>query len=110
MRFHQPTITLCMILLCTTMPVQAENPETRARKLLNELGCKACHSFENSGSTLAAGLEQIGNRLNTDQVRKRLTEHSGQNDTQFMPSYATTPADDIDALANLIAGLRQVRP
>lgn len=92
-----------LIFLFTAPSICAEENEARARRLLNELGCKGCHSFEKSGSMLAPPLNRVGARLTLQQLREKMEGHSPEEGKPFRPSYATTPAEDIDAILRFLA-------
>lgn len=97
------TLLLPALLLCLSLPAMAENDETRARRLINGLGCKACHSFEQSGSTLAPALDRIGSRFSQQQLLETLSQHRDVDSKPFMPSYATTPEEELNILLQFLA-------
>lgn len=97
------TLLLGVLLLCFSLPAMAESDEARARRLINGLGCKACHSFEKSGSTLAPALDRIGLRFSQQQLQEALSKHRGVDSKPFMPSYATTPEEEINILVQFLA-------
>jgi len=88
-------LTACTLLFLFNYAM-AEEAESRARRLMNALGCKACHSFEQSGSIIAPALTRIGARLSLEQLEEKLTLH--QDNNSLMPSYETTPAEDLKAI------------
>lgn len=94
---------LFIFVLCSSSPALAENPEARARRLMNALGCKACHSFEKSGSTLAPPLDRIGARLTFQQLQEKLTGHRNSKGKALMPSYATTAEEDLNGILQFLA-------
>lgn len=95
-------LLLMVLALCSWLPAIAEDPESHARRLINALGCKACHSFEQSGSTLAPSLDRIGKRLTAQQLMEKLIAPRDENKKEFMPSYATTPQKDLDAIVQFL--------
>lgn len=92
-----------IFVLCSSLSALAEDPEPQARRLMNALGCKACHSFEQSGSALAPPLDRIGARLNLQQLKEKLTAHRNNNKKIFMPNYMTTPEEDLNAILQFLA-------
>jgi len=97
-----PVIALIAMLGCS-LPAQAGSSEERARRLMNALGCKACHSFERSGSNLAPPLDRVGERYNQQQLKDILSRHRDQSISTGMPSYATTPDEDLIAILQFLA-------
>lgn len=90
-------------ILCFSLPATAEEPEAKARRMMNALGCKACHSFERSGSTLAPPLDRIGARMSLQQLQNKLTIHQARKEKSFMPSYSTTPKEDLNVILQFLA-------
>lgn len=95
-------LLLWVALLGWPLSLSAADSEANARKLLNSLGCKACHSFEGSGSTLAPPLDGIGRRFDRQQLLKRLQEHTDASE-RFMPDYSTLEPEDMDSLLEFLA-------
>ncbi len=79
-----------------------DEQEVQARRLLNALGCKACHQFGGDGGSLAPALDQIGSRLTKAQIEQHLATHAEPRTGGFMPSYRTTPADDLKMLSEFL--------
>ena len=100
---YRSVFFLLIFVLCSSFPALAEDPEARARRLMNALGCKACHNFEKSGSTLAPTLDRIGTRLNLDQLQEKITNHRKGKAESFMPSYATTSEEDLNDILQFLA-------
>lgn len=101
-------ILLLTLLLAAAvaLPARADEVEARARRLINELGCKACHNFERSGSNLAPSLNRIGTRLSLQQLRQRMAVHQAAVGKDFRPDYANLPAEDMDTILLFLAGQR----
>ncbi len=79
--------------------------QQQALRLFSAFGCRACHDFENSGSNIAGSLDRIGLKLRKEQILQRLQlppEEVGQGE-KFMPSYQTTPADQLELLSRFLA-------
>ena len=101
---QQLTTTMFLLLfsLLLTFPATAEESEVQARRLLNALGCKGCHSFEGDGGSLAPALDQIGSRLTGEQIEKHLAAHTETRKQGFMPSYNTTAEDKLKILSDFL--------
>lgn len=97
------TLLLAFLFFCCPLTALAEDDEARARRLINGLGCKACHSFEQSGSTLAPPLDRIGSRLTPEQITEKIVTYRGEETKPFMPSYATTPQEELNTLIQFLA-------
>lgn len=96
-----------IICLLTSLPLQAaEDPEARARRLINALGCKGCHELEGNGGSLAPALDKIGSRLTKQQIEKHLAAHGSTRQKGFMPSYNTTSKDELQNLSDFLYNLR----
>ena len=102
--FSSRLLLLIVILaLCSPLPAMAEDVESSARRLMNALGCKACHSFEQSGSILAPPLDHVGARFTLQQLQEKLTAHRENKSNSLMPSYATIPAEDLKAILQFLS-------
>ena len=101
-----PVIFLLVASLCCSLSVVAVDSEAQARRLINALGCKACHSLEQSGSILAPSLDKIGARMDLKQLTEKLTIHKEKKPKTAMPSYATTPDQDLTAIVIFLASLK----
>ncbi|HKJ05046.1 MAG TPA: c-type cytochrome [Geopsychrobacteraceae bacterium] len=96
-------LLIVILIICSPLLATAEDAESRARRLMNALGCKACHSFEQSGSILAPSLNRVGARLTLQQLQEKLTAHRKSKSNSLMPSYATTPAEDLNAILQFLS-------
>ncbi len=102
---RQQLIILFLLLLFSLLlrlPATAEEPEVEARRLLNALGCKGCHSFEGDGGSLAPALDRIGSRLSREQIAKHLVAHTENRQQSTMPSYNSTAADKLKILSDFL--------
>jgi hypothetical protein len=100
-------IILSLSVFCAPLAAAELPPEEQrlAKKLLSDLGCKACHDIDKSGSTLAGSLERIGLKLDAAQIQARLQRPSkdlGQG-KNFMPSYQTTAPEQLELLSRFLA-------
>jgi ubiquinol-cytochrome c reductase cytochrome b subunit len=98
--FNSAALLCCSLLLTAT--AFAAEPEVQARRLLNALGCKACHKFNGDGGSLAPVLDQIGSRLTKEQIERHLAAHAETRTHGFMPSFSTTPADELKILSDFL--------
>jgi hypothetical protein len=102
------TITL-LLLLCLNATGYAaplnENEQQLARRLFVTLGCRACHDFEKSSSTLAGSLDRIGLKLGETRILELLLLPPGKigHGDKFMPSYQTTPIEQLKLLSRFLA-------
>jgi len=95
-------LLLCCGLLQTSLAVSDDDQEVRARRLFNALGCKACHQFGGDGGSLAPALDQIGSRMTREQIEQHLAAHAETRTRGFMPSYSTTPTDELKILSDFL--------
>jgi hypothetical protein len=83
----------------------SENQRQQAQRLFSALGCRACHDFARSGSNLAGPLGRIGLKLNAESILERLQlppEKLTEGD-KFMPSYQSTPLEQLQILSRFLA-------
>ena len=83
----------------------SESQNQRARHLFLDLGCRACHDFDKSGSNLAISLDRIGLKLSEETILQRLQLPPEKLDqgAKFMPSYQTTPIEQLKLLSRFLA-------
>lgn len=86
-----------------TATASANDIEARGRSLLNELGCKACHSFGGRGGRVGPALDTVGKRLAGEQIRRQLLSPRELNPESSMPSYDHLDSLEIDALVEFLA-------
>lgn len=77
-----------------------------APELIQALGCRGCHVIQGSGGTLAPDLTQIGSRMTVEQIKSHLTAAPETRTGGFMPSYATLPENDLNAISQHLYNLR----
>ncbi len=98
-----------LILLLLSSGAQAEplskGESQLARQLFSALGCRACHDFDKSGANLAGSLDRIGLKLNEEKILTRLKQPPAaeQGGNKFMPSYQTTPIEQLKLLSRFLA-------
>ena len=73
-----------------------------ARKLINSQGCKACHTLEGDGGTLAGSFEDIRAKLSRAEIRLRLVNQERKHGNSAIPDFSHLPEDEIDALVDFI--------
>lgn len=103
------TITLSAALILavtstalTAAPGTTDNPTL---KLIHTLGCKGCHVIDGDGGSLAPELTDIGTRMTAEQIRALLIADPESRKGGFMPSYATLPDEDLQAISRYLHDL-----
>jgi len=100
-------ITLLLMLVAGALQaeVQSQGQQEQAWRLFSALGCRACHDFNKSGSNLAGSLDRIGLKLNEEEILQRLLIPADQlpRGEKFMPSYQTTPIEQLKLLSRFLA-------
>ena len=93
-----------IFLLClTTLPAgSAEQDDGQARKLINSQGCKACHTLEGDGGTMADSFEKIRKRLSRTEVRLQLVNQEQKHGDIAIPNFSHLSEEEITALVNFI--------
>lgn len=108
MTFRTIAILLIPLLfgLCPLVVSAEKSSEADARRLINALGCKGCHTLEGDGGSLAPELDHIGSRMTRAQIKKHLAAHAESRKKGFMPSYNTTPQAELTLLSNFLYNLQ----
>lgn len=101
-------LPLFLLLLLAGPALAAELNATQQReaaRLFTALGCRGCHDFAKSGSTLASSLDRIGLKLSAAQILQILQQPPQQSPPgeKFMPSYRTTPRAQLELLSDYLA-------
>lgn len=73
-----------------------------ARKLINSQGCKACHTLEGDGGTLAGSFEEMRAKLSRTEVRMQLINQAGKHGKGTIPDFNHLAEEEIEALINFI--------
>ncbi|MEJ2470487.1 MAG: hypothetical protein P8Y91_01820 [Desulfuromonadales bacterium] len=83
-------LTLCLLVLLP-LALQAQEPPD-AVKLINALGCKACHALAGEGGTLAASFAEMRQNLSRTAMQAALVGPEGQHGNSRIAdfSYLTT--------------------
>lgn len=93
-----PGLLLIGLLL---LPSVAGADEARARRLLNALGCKGCHSLAGQGGSVGPALDRIGRRLDAAALLQLLQRPAAEGRT--MPAYDHLPEAELKILADYLA-------
>ena len=99
--------TFLLLVLCGGVHAEplTQDQQQQAWRLFKALGCRACHDFDKSGSNLARSLDRIGRKLNEAEILQRLQMSPQEipRGKKFMPSYRTTPPEQLDLLSRFLA-------
>lgn len=105
----KPTLKLVILsaLLFSLSPTSESlaASHSKARDLVNSLGCKGCHMVEGIGGNLGPDLKGIGNRLSSKRLLSQLESPKKENPNTIMPSYKTLPQLDRDSLVRFLKSL-----
>ena len=93
-----PGLLLIGLLL---LPPVAGADEARARRLLNALGCKGCHSLAGQGGSVGPALDQLSRRLDAAALLQFLQRPATQSRT--MPAYDHLREAELKILADYLA-------
>ena len=72
-----------LIFSAFTIPSQAE--EITIRDLIHTQGCKGCHIIEGTGGTFGPSLDNVGQSLLREQLRRKLIDPKKGNSSSLMP-------------------------
>jgi len=95
---------LLPLLLTVGFAVPARADDARGRQLLNALGCKGCHYFEDGGGSIGPALDGIGKRLGAAAIKTKMLHPKKNNPDSIMPDYGYLPPADLAAVAAFLAG------
>ena len=73
-----------------------------ARKLINSQGCKACHTLEGDGGTLAGSFEDIRAKLSRAKVRQQLVNQERKHGNSKIPDFSHLSEEELEALVNFL--------
>lgn len=76
--------------------------DRRARKLINSQGCKACHSLEGDGGTMAVSFEKIRASLSRKELRLQLVNPEKKHGNEKIPDFSHLSEEEITTLVNFI--------
>ena len=77
-----------------------------ARKLINSQGCKACHTLEGDGGTLAGSFEDIRAKLSRAEIRQQLVNQEQKHGKSKIPDFRHLSEEELDALVNFLKAER----
>lgn len=97
---------LCLMLLPGGSYGQDDGP---ARKLINSQGCKACHTLEGDGGTLAGSFEAIRTKLSRAEVRQQLVNQEQKHGNSKIPDFSHLSEEELEALVNFLKPPRQAK-
>jgi len=74
-----------------------------ARKLINSQGCKACHSLEGDGGTLAGSFEDIGAKLSRAEIQQQLVNQEQKHGNSKIPDFSHLSEEELNALVDFLS-------
>jgi len=102
---HRVLLTIGMITLLSLTAVPASSEEQddgSARKLINAQGCKACHTLEGDGGSLAASFEEIRENLSRTEIQLQLVNPAHKHGNDKIPDFSHLSKEEIEALVHFI--------
>lgn len=95
---------LCVLLLVMLLP-GVVSAESAGEKLFNRK-CAMCHIVHGRGGAIGPDLSKVGSRLSNAQLQAKIAYPKKSNPASFMPSFATLPSADMQALVGFLKTLR----
>ena len=96
-------IAVVLLSTLTTLPARSEEVDDGpARKLFNSQGCKACHTLEGDGGTMAGSFEEIRSRLSRTEIRLQLVNQEHNHGKDTIPDFSHLSEEEITTLVNFI--------
>ena len=87
----------------TLLPVSSYGQDDGpARKLVNSQGCKACHTLEGDGGTLAGSFEDIRVKLSRAEIRQQLVNQEQKHGNSKIPDFSHLSEEELDILVNFL--------
>lgn len=77
----------------------------RGTHLIDQFGCRRCHTIDRRGNRLATGLDRARTDLTVDDMEKAFTSPAF-----YMPSFGFTPAQRADIITSLLASDGRIAP
>ena len=74
-----------------------------ARKLINSQGCKACHTLEGDGGTLAGSFEAIRTKLSREEIRQQLVNQEQNHGNSKIPDFSHLSKEELNALVDFLS-------
>ena len=95
-----------IFLLGTATLSPAADRLSAARDLVNAMGCLGCHAIGSRGGTLGPALDEVGKRLNREEIQRQLIEPRVKNPASSMPSYRHLTEEQQQLLVDYLLLLR----
>ena len=96
-------IGVVLLAILTVLPASSEAiDDGPARKLINSQGCKACHTLENDGGTVAGSFEEIREKLSRQEIRRQLVNPARQHGNHTIPDFSHLTEKEIESLVNFL--------
>jgi mono/diheme cytochrome c family protein len=94
---------IIFLLGLTALPADSEEKDNRqARKLINSQGCKACHTLEGDGGTMAGSFEEIRASLSRTAIHLQLVNQEHKHGKETIPDFSHLSEEEIATLVNFI--------
>ena len=74
-----------------------------ARKLINSQGCKACHTLEGDGGTLAGSFEAIRTKLSRAEIQQQLVNQEQKHGNSKIPDFSHLSEEELNALVDFLS-------
>jgi mono/diheme cytochrome c family protein len=103
---------LALLLVAGSAAAQDAKAVERGKQLYGEKKCSMCHSIEGKGNAKGP-LDDVGSKFSAAELKQWLTDpktmatKAKSERKPPMPSYATMPAADIDALVAYLQTLKK---
>jgi mono/diheme cytochrome c family protein len=101
---HRIILTILVFMFgLTVSPANSEEQnDGPARKLINSQGCKACHTLEGDGGTVAGSFEDMREKLTRSEVLSQLVNPEQKHGNSTIPDFSHLSDKEIDALVDFI--------
>jgi nitric oxide reductase subunit C len=74
--------------------------------LFLSLGCTSCHRIKGNGGQVGPDLSAVGARRSKDWIEDQIENPKSHNPNSIMPSFSALSHEDLEALADYLAGLK----
>jgi mono/diheme cytochrome c family protein len=91
-----------LLLAQLAQPAAAGADDAQARRLLNALGCKACHHLQGQGGSVGPSLDSWPRGQDAQSLLHRLQRPPGASGR--MPAFDHRPEEELKILADFLAG------
>lgn len=93
---------IAALMLVVTISACTESPGAQLFKSEN---CIACHAIGGKGGGVGPNLSEVGRRRSREYIVKQIKDPKSHNPNSAMPSFKHLSEQDIEALADYLAGL-----